>query len=343
MTRVGQRLLLVCAGTLCALVFAEIALRVSLQGPVILHVQWGTPAEEIEYRAGRFSGEQYGTFTYDDSGFRVGSGEPFDRSVLFIGDSFTEGRGVGDDETFARAAERALRRQGVRARSLNAGHRGFGAAQELKVLRRVLARERVDAVVVQSFPMNDLSDNIADGSFGVEDGRLVAYDPPRVPLRGRLARLVRESWLGDLYILRTVANAMLWGDPAAPYDPPGALDLEAALLAEIVATARARGIPVIVLVIPTRLVQQPPDRNHAATPIAELRRFEHVRALVETLGVPWIDAGAVISDLGADAAKGDGGHFSRDGNTLVGEAIARELAPLLLSSGRARSHDLEEP
>ena len=50
---------------------------------------------------------------------------------------------------------------------------------------------------------------------------------------------------------------------------------------------------------------------------------------MKEIGVPWIDAGAVITDLEADAAKGDGGHFSRDGNTLIGEAIAQRLEPLL--------------
>ena len=55
---------------------------------------------------------------------------------------------------------------------------------------------------------------------------------------------------------------------------------------------------------------------------------------MKEIGVPWIDAGDVITDLEADAAKSDGGHFSRDGNMLIGEAIAQRLRPLL-GSGAA--------
>ena len=90
------------------------------------------PDDAVESRAHQDFRDATGTYTYDDDGFRAGSGLPYERSILFIGDSFTEGRGVSDDQTFARAAERALRRDGVMARSLNAGHRDFGPAQELK-------------------------------------------------------------------------------------------------------------------------------------------------------------------------------------------------------------------
>src|SRR5207237_6077349 len=131
-----------------------------------LQVQWGMPDDAVEKRARLASQEVTGTYTYDADGFRAGSGLSYDRSILFIGDSFTEGRGVSDDETFARAAERALRRDGLKARSLNAGHRGFGPAQEFRVLKRMLERFRIDAVVVQDFPMNAFSDNIAYGRLG---------------------------------------------------------------------------------------------------------------------------------------------------------------------------------
>src|SRR5207302_2708790 len=203
--------LLACAGVASALVLAEVGLRFARQDGVAFQVQWGMPDDAVEQRA-RVGGTDHGrTFSYDEDGFRTGSGLPYDRSVLFIGDSFTEGVGVADDDTFAQATERALRRDGIRSRSLNAGHRGFGAAQELKMLRRMLARLPVDAVVVQSFPMNDPSDNIAFGGFGISDGHLVEYDPPRVPLRARLAGAVAQSWLRNLYVVRLVNNALLPG------------------------------------------------------------------------------------------------------------------------------------
>src|SRR5207237_592914 len=105
--------LLACAGIVSALVLVEMSLRLALPGGRGLQVQWGMPDDAVESRAHRDSREATGTYTYDDDGFRVGSGLPYDRSILFIGDSFTEGRGVSDDETFARATERTMRRDGV--------------------------------------------------------------------------------------------------------------------------------------------------------------------------------------------------------------------------------------
>ncbi len=323
--------LLACAGVAGALVLAEVGLRFARQDGVAFEVQWGMPDDAVEQRAGLRGTDHGRTFSYDEYGFRTGSGLPYDRSVLFIGDSFTEGVGVGDDETFAQVTERALRRDGIMARSLNAGHRGFGAAQELKVLRRMLARLAVDAVVVQSFPMNDPSDNIAFGGFGITDGHLVEYDPPRVPLRARLAGAVAQSWLRNLYVVRLVNNALLPGP--APWDSDTSLDLERALLREIIAAVGSR--PVLVLVVPTKLIQ---TVQHGMQPTPsqrdEVHRFSEVCAFMKEIGVPWIDAGDVITDLEADAAKSDGGHFSRDGNMLIGEAIAQRLRPLL-GSGAA--------
>ena len=123
--------LLAIAGVIAGLVLAELAARLILPDPRGPQMQWSTP-EDVERRAGEATSDgPYGSFTYDEHGFRVGSGLPADQNVLFIGDSFTEGFGVSDDQTFARATERALRRDGFQVRSLNAGHRGFGAAQEL--------------------------------------------------------------------------------------------------------------------------------------------------------------------------------------------------------------------
>lgn len=332
------RLLLAAAGLVAAAGLAELAFRmVAPNGAPLISQTW-TPVEAISQRARQSYREAWGTFTYDDRGFRIGSGLPYERSVLFIGDSFTEGRGVGDADTFARAAERALRDDGLQVRALNAGQRGFGGAQELTVLRDVAAREPLDAIVLQVFPMNDLSDNLAYGGFGLDGDRLIAYDPPRPPWRARISNLVGRTWLHDLAIARAANNSMLTGDAAAPYDTPEAQSLERALLSEIVATARAHQLPIVILIVPTKLVQAVQRGLQADDGRGELQRFRATRDVVAALGVPWIDAGDVIPDLAADATTSDGGHFGPEGNRLVGEAIAARLAPLLRAQGDAAGH-----
>jgi lysophospholipase L1-like esterase len=189
----------------------------------------------------------------------------------------------------------------------------------------------IDALVVQSFPMNDFSDNVAYGGFGIEDGRLVEYETPKPPWRAWLSSAVADSWLSDLYIVRLVANVALAGDGPAPYDSPTSFDLERALLTEIIAAARQHQIPIVVLVIPTKLVQHVQHGQHPLGPLqaAELQRFAGVRALLQDSGVPYVDAGEIIPDLAADAAKADGAHFSAEGNAAVGEAIAQKLKRML--------------
>ena len=328
MKRRIQLLLLACMGIAVGAVVAEVALRLFSPNGIPFAVQWGIADDAIEQRASKASQESYGSLTFDADGFRLGSGLPYERSILFLGDSFTEGHGVGDDETFARMTESALRREGVLVGSLNAGHRGFGAAQELKVLRRMLDRLRIDAIVLQSFPMNDLSDNLAYGGFGLADDKLVEHQTPKPPLRARVSQAISQSRLQHLYIVRTIFNAMAGRSGAAPYDDPLSFDLERALLKELVASARRRNIPIVILIIPTKLSQKAPE-SLSMVHEKEIQRFERIHAFVQGLGVAYVDAGAIIADLDADAAKGDGSHFSRDGNKLIGAALAARLQPLL--------------
>jgi lysophospholipase L1-like esterase len=326
---------LVAVGLLGGLVLAEIGARAWFTEGIPLQITWGTPDDDVEKRAHNSVQTVYGPFSYDRNGFRGSSRSPnYDRFVLFIGDSFTEGFGVGDEDTFARAAERSLRRDGFMVRSLNAGHRGFGTAQELKILRRVLKRMHVDGIVVQSFPMNDFSDNLAYGGFGIENDQLVEYETPKPVWPARLASAIGRSWLQNLYVVRLAANAMFAGNGPAPYDSADSFDLETALLGEIVSTAREQDVPIVVLVVPTKLVQQRQGNNAPTSTVeaGELRRFEHVRALMQAQGVPYVDAGEIIPDLEGDAAKADGAHFSREGNARIGEAIAQKLGPLLRAS-----------
>ncbi len=306
-----------------------------------LAVQWGVSDRVAEEeRAGTRSQEAFGSLTFDEHGFRVGTGLPYTKTVLFLGDSFTEGMGVGDDDTFARATEMELRRAGVAVRSFNAGSRGFGPAQELKVLRRLLDRVAVDALVLQSFPMNDLSDNLAYGGFAYEGGQLIEHATPIAPLRARLVLALNEApWL-RLHTIVTIANAVAARSGPAPYDSPTALPLEKALLAEIVRLAKQHELILVALLVPTAAVQQAPLRPQPLPRFEalEVARFQGVAAAFDELGVPVVNAGDIITDLAADARESDGSHFSKVGNARIGAAIAEQLRPRLLAQSSAQNN-----
>ena len=57
----------------------------------------------------------------------------------------------------------------------------------------------------------------------------------------------------NLYVVRLVNNALMPGNAAAPWDSETSLDLELALLRDITSAVGSR--PIVVLVVPTKLVQ----------------------------------------------------------------------------------------
>jgi lysophospholipase L1-like esterase len=275
---------------------------------------------DLERRRGTSHEDDGARCTFDRDGFRAEGVPPaFDRTVLFIGDSFTQGYGVVDGASFPAQTGFALARLGINVRTLNAGNSGAGAAQELRLLRRLLERLKVDLVVLQVFPHNDLEDNWQDGGFAIGDGRLVALSPPHPP-----PHIVWGRWLAEqeslihLNAVRLLANALppLNPKPLEPTDYD--IELERLLLRETVATARVAGIPVFILV-----VGEQHECDHSGS-VSPQHAYERVLGVVEGLGVPFLSSCAVVSDH-----YNKSGHFDVDGNALIGDALAQRLAPFL--------------
>jgi hypothetical protein len=180
-------------------------------------------------------------------------------------------------------------------------------------------RLKVDLVVVQVFPHNDLEDNWQDGGFAVADGQLLVVSPPRPP-----AHIVWGRWLAEqgslihLNAVRLLANALPPLNPKPLEATDDAVELERLLLRETVATARAAGIPVFILV-----VGEQHECDHSAR-VSPEHAYERVLGVVEGLGVPFASSCDV-----AGIHYNSSGHFDADGNALIGEALAQRLAPLL--------------
>lgn len=106
--------------------------------------------------------------------------------VLVLGDSFTFGWGVRDDETFSAQLARSRPAWNV----LNAGVSGYGTDQQLLLLEELLPSVAPDAVVVV-FCENDRFENALDVVYG--------KSKPRFVRRGGMLELsgvpVEESWL----------------------------------------------------------------------------------------------------------------------------------------------------
>jgi lysophospholipase L1-like esterase len=317
-------------GLLVGLAATEGVLRVALPAQSYQFPVSRITDDRFSQRAGQvINDSDHGVrYSFDASGFRTTGAipPPASRTVLFVGDSFTQGFGVNDAESFPAVTCDRLAERGVNARCLNAGTTGFGTAHELRLLQRLLQRDDlvVDAVVFQVLPNNDLRDNWEDGGFEVDGGELVVRDPPKIPAPVWWRdTLLNNSLARGSRLVVLAANAWFSGEGLdLHYDAP-AFALERRLLQEVVATTQKRSIPIVIVVTATGwelgLVQ--------SQPFDERARLDFVTAVVQALGVPYVDA-RNVANAPEHYIAGDG-HYSVAGNALIAQALAPQLELLL--------------
>ena len=324
-----RRLALIAFGAVVGIAAAEIILHFALPDVDFHFPTARLTDDQFSRRAGAAFDGNGTRYAFDADGFRISDTPPATagvRTVLFLGDSFTQGFGVSGSEAFPATTCDRLRARGITARCLNAGVTGFGTTHELRLLVKVLQRDdlAIDAVVFQVCPYNDLRDNWEDGGFGVEEGKLAVWNPPRVPigvwLRDALLdnRLARSS-----RIVTLAANAWFASFPADEKSDASTFELERRLLDEVVATAQGRGIPIVLLVAVTSWEADQVSSQFYDEP----GRVNFFATATRELGVPWIDARTIVR--APEHFIPNDGHFSAAGNALVGAALAEQLAPLL--------------
>lgn len=109
-------------------------------------------------------------FTNGDDGFRIthkGAMSDFiNKKVMFVGDSFTYGKGVNDHETFAYKLQEAISKDS--AQIINAGVEGRGTDHALRSYQFYKDKYQPNTVVYFAH-YNDLADNIRDEYFKIVD------------------------------------------------------------------------------------------------------------------------------------------------------------------------------
>jgi lysophospholipase L1-like esterase len=123
--------------------------------------------------------------TINSKGLR-GPEQPYEKPtgtarILVLGDSFTWGYGVGDDEVFARVLEKQLPHDPVRWEVLNAGVSGYGTDQEYLYLINEGFKYAPDIVVLAFLVFNDPRDNSATVQYGLHKP---AFRSPNLDLTG---------------------------------------------------------------------------------------------------------------------------------------------------------------
>ncbi len=214
------------------------------------------------------------TVTIDLRGFRstgresapAGAEVPL---VSLLGDSFTFGHGVGDEETFAALLPRFTRGP---LRVVNAGLPGIGVPRAIVRYQRHVRRLAPDVVVLVVFLGNDLSDARPDGeAIRIVDGLIAPAATPTgwrswlyrrshlvrltgsagaAPAVGRLRRLLG---LGEPFAMRTLRREMT----NYALDPPPSIEAARTATEEAIerlaATCRADGALLVAVLAPDRI------------------------------------------------------------------------------------------
>lgn len=272
-------LALLVVAILIAVGLAEIAVRATVGPDIPLFPRYVTGAEYDGWAIRRnVPGARYvhtspdgrWAFRINSQGFRADRDYPREKPVgrlrvLTLGDSFTVGYEVAQDETFSAVLERYLRRRGLEAEVINAGVSGFGNAEQLVFLEHEGLGYDPD-VVVLGFFANDPTDNVRSGLYALEGGELVARSRrylPAIRVRNALNAVPPYRWMSERsYLhafLNTVASAKvrswMYGRNAAEQtgsaDPLAAAEYERrlalALVERMVRLSSERGIPFILL------------------------------------------------------------------------------------------------
>jgi lysophospholipase L1-like esterase len=281
--------------------------------------------------------------------------------VLALGDSFTFGVGVEQEEAWPARLAAHLARQGVRAEAANAGAPGFGVPDEVAWLERWGPPLAPDLAVVAVFVGNDLQDaapgvpkvEVVDGALVVQGegrpslGRWLYYHshlfvlaktglPEGLDRRARALLGRREPW--ELRELRLELD--LYREPLTPALQGGAEATERAVAA-LARLARTRGLRVVALLIPSEPQVDPAAwaRLHERLgldpaghdPRRPTRRFLE---LFERHGIPALD---LTASLAPAIARGERVYYPIDKHlTARGHDLAAQsLAGFLQARGLA--------
>jgi len=227
--------------------------------------------------------------------------------IAAVGDSFTFGQGVEEDEAFVQVAGRRLMESGIRAEVLNFGVPGHGTPQSVALVKRKVLATKPDVVLINVFP-NDLTDEESYCVYGQSDSEAARW-------------VLQNVYVGRLFFF-------LGGPVFRPKLAPGTAerlgspaDRFVAAMTELVALGREHGFKTAAVMLTDRS-QYEASQWCQECPIAhDLLDGTGIHAI--DLGPVW---GSLQKDVGANFIAGDD-HFTVVGNRIVGDALGDALAP----------------
>jgi len=263
------------AGLAIALLLTELLVRIVFDEPVqpryVIDPGYGVRANQPNVRTRHYVPGDYDVqISTNSAGMRGQREYPLDRipgrrRVLMLGDSFTFGYGVNDDEVVSAVLEDLLNaRAPGSAEVINLAVSGFGQSEELVTWESRAKAYRPDTVVLFYFD-NDIGNNAVSGLYRVgADGELVRTGASFLPgskLQERMFAFAPTRWLFEhseaWNLIRNrlssvVQKQLMKAQGLEQYDEatPEAAALTRALIGGLAAEIRAAGAQPVFVIIP---------------------------------------------------------------------------------------------
>ena len=288
---------------------------------------------------------------------------PEDRCrLLCLGDSFTLGSGVHEQETYTEVLNGLL----PSVDCLNAGTIGYGTAQEYLYYMGEGHRYQADLVILGMFTGNDFVDNTLGQGFGYPKPKFVLgphgleltnVTPAATKSFGKIPEpvsLLRASWAWQLIVrlpelsgprsrpateqttaepTRTHSAEDSWPQQAGPdwlarqpyRKPDTGFKVTQALLVALRQACQTNGAELLVLLIPERLIVGPhPGLGERSSWLTRLGQYRAGREVCRNAGLPFVDT---LDPLLEAARRGAKLYYVQDGHwtSAAHEIAAREL------------------
>lgn len=351
--------------TLCSIIFllfiCEVALRIGGWKVVTFYPHAGfyqfdadlgwlqIPNHEASFRGRDFNvtirSNSYG-FRDTEYQFSRHAGR---KRVIVLGDSYTWGWGVEQEEIFCEVAEREMKN----TEFINLGQNAYGTAQEYLFFKKLGIKFSPDLTVL-AFYYNDIYDNYEDSpkrpNFRLEGGNLVLKNRPKPFSADRkISQFLQKKLFISSFIDYRFALLKQLGKPTDStngiedcfYDnyserTKAAWDLTNALLIKIDELTHHR---LLILYIPARLQVENETYQKAliASNIDEkkidlLRPNKILKRFSEAHGIPFLDLTPFFrkaNEKGVPIYFKHDGHLTKEAHELAGQKLKGEVEKLL--------------
>ncbi|HXM20924.1 MAG TPA: GDSL-type esterase/lipase family protein [Terriglobales bacterium] len=236
---------------------------------------------------------------------------PGTRRIVVLGDSFTFGEEVSDDETYAHYLEAALPSTEV----LNLGVQGYGHDQMLLYLKEEGVKYRPDIVIV-GFASLDIYRNAwtffayAKPKFNLVSGQL---ELTNVPVPTPATVLAQEPYRSKAVDLLVMLREKVRGGLGE--NETEARKLTVAILDEIVATTRSIGAVPVIVDMPVY-----DEINNASVSMSGLEQYLHQYCQERGIACPFLRP-RFREEVKKGANFNSRGHWSPEAHKLAAEEI----------------------